>query len=225
MVWVEVYIGSFYRPEHVTLSYSQVLDNSLSRISNRSNCHIWLEGDFNFPMADWENLVSKPGGRYRQFTLATLISAQIHGLEQVVMELTHIQRETSLTCISLITQHLWSNTRKQIGRWSKKTHVYIENPYLRRWMRLTLMSCGMNYREPYIAARRSISQKRKSTTESKVSHTWPTVSGNWGRTEIFNLPNQSIKRPICRDINSLCWNVHCRRYWGNHTVHTYKIYL
>ncbi len=70
MVWAEVemkstkklYVGSSYRPEHVTLDYMQILDNSLSGISNRSNCHIWLGGDFNLPMADWENLVSKPGG-------------------------------------------------------------------------------------------------------------------------------------------------------------------
>ncbi len=89
----KLYVGSCYRPEHVILDYMQLLDNSLSRMSSRSNCQIWLGGDFNVLMVNWENHVSKPGEPYKQFTLAILNSAQKHGLEQVVMEPTCIQGE------------------------------------------------------------------------------------------------------------------------------------
>ncbi len=54
-------------------------------------------GDFNIPGADWENLISIPRDKYREFTLSMIDIAGRHGLDQVVTEPKKIQGETENT--------------------------------------------------------------------------------------------------------------------------------
>ena len=62
VLWVRInlvraeslYIGAFYRPPDTDSNYLSQLDLSLSRLTHKNNCNVWLGGDFNAPHGKWE---------------------------------------------------------------------------------------------------------------------------------------------------------------------------
>ena len=51
---ISLYIGAFYRTPDTDSNYLAQLDLSLSRLTHKNNCNIWLGGDFNAPHVKWE---------------------------------------------------------------------------------------------------------------------------------------------------------------------------
>ena len=86
-----VYVGSFYRPnEHDKQSVDE-LELSLSKLCNRTNSHVWLGGDFNFPGFDWNNNTIKASCNQPELTRRFLGIMEDNNLTQVVTEPTFYQ--------------------------------------------------------------------------------------------------------------------------------------
>ena len=93
VLWVRInlvrakslYIGAFYRPPDTDSDYLAHLDTSLSRLTHKNNCNIWLGGDFNAPHVKWETqeVEQQAGGKRALYQQLVDISLD-HNLEQVV---------------------------------------------------------------------------------------------------------------------------------------------
>ena len=91
-----VYVGSFYRPnEHDKQSVDE-LELSLSKLCNRTNSHVWLGGDFNFPGFDWNNNTIKANCNQPELTRRFLGIMKDNNLTQVVTEPTFYQNTLDL---------------------------------------------------------------------------------------------------------------------------------
>ena len=80
-----LYIGAFYRPPNSDLSTIDNLNQSLSRLTHRTNGNIWLGGDFNALHIDWPSLVIslEAGGKRAIYQRLIDISLE-HNIEQVI---------------------------------------------------------------------------------------------------------------------------------------------
>ena len=68
-----LYLGAFYRPPNSDFSTIDNLNQSLSRLTHRTNGNIWLGGDFNALHIDWPSLAISPeAGGNCLFTSASL---------------------------------------------------------------------------------------------------------------------------------------------------------
>ena len=59
-----VYIGAFYRSQKANLyaDYVRLLERSIENIPKSAS--VWILGDFNLLVIDWEKNVFEPGGRF-----------------------------------------------------------------------------------------------------------------------------------------------------------------
>ena len=68
LLWVQIdltgakslYIDAFYRPPDSDVTTLENLDQSLQRLTHRTNGNIWLGGDFNAPHINWPLLEVTP---------------------------------------------------------------------------------------------------------------------------------------------------------------------
>ena len=68
LLWVQIdltgakslYIGAFYRPPDSDVTTLENLNQSLQRLTHRTNGNIWLGGDFNAPHINWPLLEVTP---------------------------------------------------------------------------------------------------------------------------------------------------------------------
>ena len=56
--------GGYYRPHEGDTDSARHLCDSLSRICNHTQSHIWQAGDFNYPGIDWTDRTSKSESRH-----------------------------------------------------------------------------------------------------------------------------------------------------------------
>ena len=82
---LSLYIGAFYGPPDTDSNYLAQLDTSLSRLTHKNNCNVWLEGDFTAQHVKWETqkVKKKSGGEKALYQQLVDISLD-HNLEQVV---------------------------------------------------------------------------------------------------------------------------------------------
>ena len=66
------------------------LRESIKKIKQTNNEHIWLAGDFNLPDIDWDLLNTKPSGVAPGLSKQVIEMTHDFGLEQVVREPTRI---------------------------------------------------------------------------------------------------------------------------------------
>ncbi len=91
-----VYVGSFYRPRENDKPSIDELEESLSRICNKTNSHVWIGGDFNFPGYDWDKDCIKPGCSQPELTRRFINTMADNNLTQVVTEPTYYQNTLDL---------------------------------------------------------------------------------------------------------------------------------
>ena len=93
LLWVQIdltgakslYIGAFYRPPDSDVTTLENLDQSLHRLTHRTNGNIWLGGDFNAPHINWPLLEVTPlAGTKRQIYQRLIDISLHHNIEQVI---------------------------------------------------------------------------------------------------------------------------------------------
>ena len=93
LIWVQIdltgakslYIGAFYRPPDTDVTTLENLDQTLQRLTHRTNGNIWLGGDFNAPHIDWPLLEVTPlAGTKRQIYQRLIDISLHHNIEQVI---------------------------------------------------------------------------------------------------------------------------------------------
>ena len=95
-----LYLGTYYRPPSDNGESLEQLNDSLSRVCNKTNANIWLSGDFNLGHIDWNItsvLPSKPDPSLHQNVLDILND---HNLTQVIDKPTRNDRTLDLLCMS-----------------------------------------------------------------------------------------------------------------------------
>jgi hypothetical protein len=95
-----LYLGTYYRPSSYKGESLEQLNDSLSRVCNKTNANIWLSGDFNLGHIDWNItsvLPSKPDPSLHQNLLDILND---HNLTQVIDKSTRNDRTLDLLCMS-----------------------------------------------------------------------------------------------------------------------------
>ena len=50
------YVAAYYRPNEKDKASVEELEKSLSKICHKTNSHIWIGGDFNFPGHNWKGI-------------------------------------------------------------------------------------------------------------------------------------------------------------------------
>ncbi len=93
ILWVKVdihgckslYVCCFYHPHTNDQLSMEAFQTSLSRISGRSNAHLWICGDFNMPDIDWKSNSVKDGSSHLATQENFLNIIGDHSLEQLVM--------------------------------------------------------------------------------------------------------------------------------------------
>ena len=104
MTWVklsvkgskDLYICSYYRPNVSDEESLDHLNNSLDKICNSKNCHIWLAGDFNLPGFDWSTNTIKPYCPYPALHDKFLEILDDYGLTQHVNKPTRLNNTLDL---------------------------------------------------------------------------------------------------------------------------------
>ena len=91
-----VYVAAYYRPREGDKPSIDELEKSLSQICNKTNSHIWIGGDFNFPGYDWEKDCIKPGCSQPELTRRFVNIMADNNLTQVVTEATFNQNTLDL---------------------------------------------------------------------------------------------------------------------------------
>ena len=93
LLWVQIdltgakslFIGAFYRPPDSDVTTLDNLDQSLQRLTHRTNGNIWLGGDFNAPHINWPLLEVTPlAGTKRQIYQRLIDISLHHNIEQVI---------------------------------------------------------------------------------------------------------------------------------------------
>ena len=79
-----VKIGAFYRPPWVDEQYMEDYAQVLNQVNLQGKGNIWIAGDYNLPLVNWEYMSSLPGNAYTKSSNITIDSANDHGLSQVV---------------------------------------------------------------------------------------------------------------------------------------------
>ena len=93
LLWVQIdltgakslHIGAFYRPPDSDVTTLENLNQSLQRLTHRTNGNIWLGGDFNAPHINWPLLEVTPlAGTKRQIYQRLIDISLHHNIEQII---------------------------------------------------------------------------------------------------------------------------------------------
>ena len=80
-----LFIGAFYRPPDSDITTLDNFDQSLQRLTHRTNGNIWLGGDFNASHINWPLLEVTPlAGTKRQIYQQLIDISLHHNIEQVI---------------------------------------------------------------------------------------------------------------------------------------------
>ena len=95
-----VYVGGYYRRDKSDEESAEQLANSLEKFSNRTESHIWLAGDLNYPGFDWETGTLLPNCSYVNLHRRFLDILDDNNLTQVVTDATRDNATLDLICVS-----------------------------------------------------------------------------------------------------------------------------
>ena len=93
LLWVQIdltgakslHIGAFYRPPDSDVTTLENLNQSLQRLTRRTNGNIWLGGDFNAPHNNWPLLEVTPLAGTKRHIFERLIDISLHhNIEQII---------------------------------------------------------------------------------------------------------------------------------------------
>ena len=93
LLWVQIdltgakslHIGAFYTPPDSDVTTLENLNQSLQRLTHRTNGNIWLGGDFNAPHINWPMLEVTPlAGTKRQIYQRPIDISLHHNIEQII---------------------------------------------------------------------------------------------------------------------------------------------
>ena len=139
LLWVQIdltgarslFIGALYRPPDSDVTTLENLDQSLQRLTHRTNGNIWLGGDFNAPHINWPLLEVTPlAGTKRQIYQRLIDISLHHNIEQVIDKPTRGDNilDLFLTNIEQAGFRPGRSTQDQVLALT----TYVENGYQRR---------------------------------------------------------------------------------------------
>ena len=81
-----LYVGGYYRPHEGDTDSTRHLCDSLSRICNHTQSHVWLARDFNYPGIDWTGQTIKSECWHITRRSEFLDTLDATPLEQIIQE-------------------------------------------------------------------------------------------------------------------------------------------
>ena len=81
-------LGCFYRPPWSDDTYLEELAKNIDQVDPNRKANLWIGGDFNLPLIDWDNETPQPGNNQTKISNILLNSMNDHSLSQVVKSAT-----------------------------------------------------------------------------------------------------------------------------------------
>ena len=119
-----LYVGGYYRPHEGDTDSARHLCDSLSRICNHTQSHIWLAGDFNYPGIDWTDRTIKSECRHVTRHSEFLDTLDATPLEQIIQEPT---REGNTLDLFLTSNKTLINRASVLPGISDHDAVFVES--------------------------------------------------------------------------------------------------
>ena len=132
LLWVKIdiigskslYVGGFYRPHVNDKVSAESLKNSLSRIIDKTNSHIWVAGDFNYPGIDWRSGGLKPNCSYPMLHRDFIDMLEDYSMTQIIQDPT---RDSNTLDLFITSNETLINNAQVIPGISDHDAVVIES--------------------------------------------------------------------------------------------------